>query len=133
MASLIIVEGPNPGREFLLPPGCSIIGRQHDVAVVLESLAASRQHAEISLEGNDCYIQDLGSSNGTYVNGQRINGRTLLTDQDTLQIGPYVFSFRPDEPDAESDEPIIRASVAAQPSNSTLFTDNPAYKLQVVL
>src|SRR5437867_12811190 len=111
MASLIIVEGPNPGREFLLPPGCSIIGRQHDVAVVLESLAASRQHAEIRLEGNDCYIQDLGSSNGTYVNGQRIKGRTLLTGQDTLQIGPYVLSFRRDGPEWESPGPSLRATV----------------------
>lgn len=133
MASLIIVEGPNPGREFQLPPGRSIIGRQHDSVVVLESLAASRQHAEVTLEGNDCYIQDLGSSNGTYVNGQRITGRTLLTDQDRFQIGPYVFTFRPDEIEADSDEPIIRVSVAAQPSNHTLFSDNPAYKLQVVL
>jgi serine phosphatase RsbU (regulator of sigma subunit) len=132
MASLMTLDGPCAGREFPLESGCSVIGRQPDVAVQLESLAVSRQHAQIVCEGSACYVEDLGSSNGTYVNGQRIEGRQLLTEQDTLQLGPYVFALR-NAPFVEGDEPIIRASVAALPSNHTLFVDNPGYKLQVVL
>jgi serine phosphatase RsbU (regulator of sigma subunit) len=134
MASLITQEGPNPGREFLLEPGRSVVGRQPDVTVFLESLAVSRQHAAIVCDGDGCFVEDLGSSNGTYINGQPINGRARLTDGDRLQIGPYVFALQNESTGTnEPDEPIIRASVAAQPSNHTLFTDNPAYKLQVVL
>jgi serine phosphatase RsbU (regulator of sigma subunit) len=134
MASLITREGPEPGRVFHLGPDRSLVGRQPDAAIFLESLAVSRQHAEISFEANECYVHDLGSSNGTYVNGKLITGPTRLTPHDTLQIGPYVFSLvqEADSP-AESDEPIIRDSVAVRPTNQTLYTNNPAYKLQVVL
>jgi phosphoserine phosphatase RsbU/P len=134
MARLIAVEGPEPGREFPLEPGLSLIGRQFDAVVFLEELAVSRQHATVIWERGGYFVEDLGSSNGTYVNGQRVAGRHPLTESDRLQIGPYVLVLRCDEPVAPTpDEPIIRVSVAAQPSNSTLFTDNPAYKLQVVL
>jgi serine phosphatase RsbU (regulator of sigma subunit) len=132
MASLIILEGPSDVREFTLRPGVSIIGRQPDSAVQLESLAVSRQHAQIVCEDGACFIEDLDSSNGTFVNGQAITGRTRLSERDTLQIGPYLFALR-DQPTTEPDEPIIRASVPVQPSNQTLYADNPAYKLQVVL
>jgi serine phosphatase RsbU (regulator of sigma subunit) len=134
MASLVTLEGPNPGREFLLEPGRSVVGRQPDVTVFLESLAVSRQHAAIVCDDGGCFVEDLGSSNGTYINGQPINGRVRLTDDDRLQIGPYVLALQSETGGtAEADIPIIRDSVAAQPSNHTLFTDNPAYKLQVVL
>jgi serine phosphatase RsbU (regulator of sigma subunit) len=135
MARLVALEGPEPGREFPLEPGTSLIGRQYDAAVFLEALAVSRHHATIFQDADGCVVEDLGSSNGTYVNGQRIEGRCRLTELDKLQIGPYVLALQSDSPTAapDSDDPIIRVSVTAQPSNHTLFTDNPAYKLQVVL
>src|SRR5262245_43547409 len=134
MARLIALEGPEPGREFPLKPGPSLIGRQFDAVVFLEELAVSRQHAVVIWDGGGYFVEDLGSSNGTFVNGQRVAGRHPLTESDRLQIGPYVLTLRCDEPAMPTpDEPIIRASVAAQPSNSTLYTDNPAYKLQVVM
>jgi serine phosphatase RsbU (regulator of sigma subunit) len=135
MARLFTLEGPIAGREFNLALGTSLIGRQPDSQVLLESLAVSRHHAALVVSESGCFVEDLGSSNGTFVNGQRIEGRHLFGEQDTLQIGPYKFSLRTDPPPLtpEADEPIIRASVAVQPTNLTLFADNPAYKLQVVL
>jgi sigma-B regulation protein RsbU (phosphoserine phosphatase) len=134
MASLLTVKGPNPGRRFPLDSAATIVGRQPDAGVYLESLAVSRQHARVSYERGTVFIEDLGSSNGTYVNGHRIAGRVLLTDRDTLQIGPYELSLMLD-PDSNPADPgqIIRASVEAQLSNHTLFSQNPAHKLQVML
>ncbi len=89
MPSLVTVKGPNPGRRFPLDDLNSIIGRQPDAAIYLESLAVSRHHARIVCENGVYFVEDTGSSNGTYVNGHKIAGRVPLGERDTLQIGPY--------------------------------------------
>ncbi len=134
MTSLVTTKGPNPGRRFPLDDKPAIIGRQPDAAIYLESLAVSRLHARIVCEDGVYFVEDTGSSNGTYVNGHRIAGRVPLSERDTLQIGPYELNLAVD-PASNSTEPaqIIRARVDAQPSNHTLFAHNPAQKLQVVL
>jgi serine phosphatase RsbU (regulator of sigma subunit) len=134
MATLVTLQGPNAGRHFRLGDGASLIGRMPNAAVYLDSLAVSRQHARVVSDGGGFFVEDLGSSNGTYLNGRPIEGRMPLTENDTLQVGPYVLALRP-EPTPAPTEPdqIIRARVAATPGNHTLFLQNPAYKLQVVL
>jgi phosphoserine phosphatase RsbU/P len=112
----------------------ALIGRQPDVAVYLDSLSVSRHHARIVNQPDGCFIEDLGSSNGTYVNGLRIDGRAPLTERDELRIGPYTFYLHTERPPPPSaPDPIIRARVDAAATNSTLFSHNAAYKLQVVL
>jgi serine phosphatase RsbU (regulator of sigma subunit) len=137
MASLVTIRGPNIGQRFALDRDGALIGRQPDAAIYLESLAVSRQHAIIRCDGGTWFVEDMGSSNGTFLNGTRVNGRTELSERDDLQIGPYVLHLqieRPTPPPGPDDrEPIVRASISAQSSNHTLFTQNPAYKLQVVL
>jgi serine phosphatase RsbU (regulator of sigma subunit) len=134
MATLVTLQGPNPGRHFRLAGGASLIGRMPNAAVYLDSLAVSRQHARVVHLDGGYFVEDLGSSNGTFLNGQLIERRTPLTEHDTLQVGPYVLALRPDPapPAAEPDQ-IIRARVPASPTNHTLYLQNPAYKLQVVL
>jgi sigma-B regulation protein RsbU (phosphoserine phosphatase) len=134
MASLITRQGPNPGRRFPLSEPAVVVGRQPDAEVYLESLAVSRQHARILCENDTYAVEDLGSSNGTFVNGNRVQGRVALKEGDALQIGPYIFDLRVDIsiPASDTDQ-IIRATVDAFPSNQTLYSQNPAYKLQVVL
>ena len=134
MATLVTLQGPNAGRHFRLGDGASLIGRMPNAAIYLDSLAVSRQHARVLSADGAFFVEDLGSSNGTYVNGRSVEGRMLLTENDTLQIGPYVLALRP-EPAPPPTEPdhIIRARVAATPANHTLFLQNPGYKLQVVL
>jgi serine phosphatase RsbU (regulator of sigma subunit) len=135
MAALVTIQGPNAGQRFALDGSDSLeIGRQGDSAVYLESLAVSRQHARIRRRDGGFVVEDAGSSNGTYVNGRRIQGPVPLTERDTLQIGPYVLALRNDPaPDAVEGAPVVRARVDALPSNFTLFSQNPAHKLQVVL
>jgi sigma-B regulation protein RsbU (phosphoserine phosphatase) len=137
MVSLVTIKGPNAGQCFALNGDSLLIGRQEDVSIYLDSLAVSRQHARIERHGGEYYIEDVGSSNGTFLNGKRIAGATLITEKDVLQIGPYVLRLRPDPPPPPSSPPlpdqIIRAQISAEPSNHTLFHQNPAQKLQVVL
>jgi serine phosphatase RsbU (regulator of sigma subunit)/pSer/pThr/pTyr-binding forkhead associated (FHA) protein len=136
MATLVIVQGPESGKQFPLDSGSSLIGRQPDAPVFLEALAVSRQHAQIVREDETFYIEDVGSSNGTFLNGKPVSGRTDLTEHDTVQIGPYLLVLRPDPPEPPSDtgsDPAIRVQVSATPSNHTIYAQNPAHKLQVVL
>jgi sigma-B regulation protein RsbU (phosphoserine phosphatase) len=134
MATLITVQGPNPGRPFPLDPRRSLIGRRPDSTVFLESLAVSREHAAVLCEDDAYYVEDVGSSNGTFVNGRKIAGRVPFTENDTLQIGPYTFALQPSpgRQPADSDM-IIRTQVNAAANNLTLYSQNPALKLQVVL
>src|SRR5947209_7213400 len=132
MPTLVILQGPEPGRQFDLDQPTALIGRQPDAAVYLESLAVSRQHAQIVRENGECFVEDVGSSNGTFVNGQQLKGRVALTEHDTLQVGPYLMVLRPDPPMGRDSDPAIRVQVNAIPSNLTLYTQNPAHKLQVV-
>jgi len=135
MANLITLQGPNAGRHFRLGEDPSLIGRQPDAAVYLDSLAVSRQHARVLRVDGTYFVEDLGSSNGTYLNGRPIERRMPLTEHDTLQIGPYVLALRPQPAPPPKNDPdrVIRTRVAATPSNQTLYLQNPAYKLQVVL
>lgn len=137
MASLVTIRGPNPGQRFALTGDALLIGRQEDADIVLESLAVSRQHARISCRDDKYIVEDVGSSNGTFVNSRRISGPTPLAEGDCLQIGPYILNLCADppvqpEPPSLPDQ-MIRAQVVAAPSSSTLLGQNPAYKLQVVL
>ncbi|HKB40297.1 MAG TPA: SpoIIE family protein phosphatase [Gemmataceae bacterium] len=134
MSTLVTVQGPNTGRTFSLDPRRSLIGRRPDSTIFLESLAVSREHAQLSCQDGAYFIEDLGSSNGTWVNGKKIAGRVALGEKDSLQIGPYVLALRqaPTARQTESDQ-IIRTQVNATPNNLTLYAQNPALKLKVVL
>jgi sigma-B regulation protein RsbU (phosphoserine phosphatase) len=137
MASLLTIKGPNPGQRFALTGDSLLIGRQEEAAIFLESLAVSRQHARILCHGGEYFVEDVGSSNGTFVNGRRINGPIRLSEGDALQIGPYVLNLSADPPAPPDPIPlpdqIIRAQISATPSSAMLLEHNPAYKLQVVL
>src|SRR5262249_6167517 len=95
MALLITLQGPEIGRKYALNTSPAILGRQLDCTICLDAKAVSRQHAQILCENGNYFVEDLQSSNGTFVNGTRILGKTPLTERDTLQIGPYTFALRP--------------------------------------
>src|SRR5262245_29919582 len=96
MAILITLQGPEVGRKFPLDADRVILGRQYDATICLTGKAVSRQHAQITQRDSSYFVEDLDSSNGTFVNGIRIHPRSpmILTDQDNLQIGPYLFGLR---------------------------------------
>lgn len=82
------------GRRRELLPGASTMGRSHRCEVVLPDPSASRQHALISLEGGRVTVQDLGSSNGTLVNGSVTQGEVEIQDGDLVLVGETEVQVR---------------------------------------
>jgi hypothetical protein len=70
-----------------LPPGQYVVGRSPDCDVVIASGRASRQHARVVVDDGGATIEDLGTSNGTYINGGPIRGKRALADADFVVIG----------------------------------------------
>jgi sigma-B regulation protein RsbU (phosphoserine phosphatase) len=96
MATLRIVQGVEPGKRFPLTAERSTIGRSSDCEVSLDVAAVSRRHAEVIRRGADFIVEDLGSRNGTYVNGLRIAGSTTLSNGDLIGICDQEFAFEAD-------------------------------------
>ena len=91
--SLEVVEGAGAGRMVALGPGATI-GRGRDADLVLADELVSRRHAQVVPSGPGAVVEDLGSRNGTFVNGQLIHGPTRLEPGDQLQLGVTLVELR---------------------------------------
>ena len=89
---LLTPEGAPPQR-IPLSQHPVLIGRTGPAAVVLEGSTVSRRHCEITRQGAQVVIVDLGSTNGTYVNGTRIEALVPLADGDTITIGAHTLRY----------------------------------------
>jgi pSer/pThr/pTyr-binding forkhead associated (FHA) protein len=91
-ALLLVKRGPNAGSTFLIEEPSTSLGRSPDSAVFLDDVTVSRKHAEIRRQGEEFFVHDLGSLNGTYVNGERVDV-TKLAPGDEVQIGKFKLVF----------------------------------------
>lgn len=92
-ATLVIrAGGGRAGESFLVNRPRLTVGRRPDSDVFLDDVTVSRDHAVIVRRGQEYYLDDCGSLNGTYVNRQRIESQRL-SDGDELQIGKYKLAF----------------------------------------
>ncbi|MGI9019105.1 MAG: FHA domain-containing protein, partial [Solirubrobacterales bacterium] len=89
---LVVREGEEAGREIPLA-GAVTIGRGEDADLVMADTGISRAHARVTPEGVGAVIEDLGSSNGTFVNGERVDDPRRLRDGDQIQLGSAVLAF----------------------------------------
>ena len=87
LTSLVVIAGVAIGESFPIHDGATTIGRGRDAVVKLLDEGVSRAHARIHRDDDGVSVEDLGSRNGTYVNGVAITGRTPLREGDKLQIG----------------------------------------------
>jgi DNA-binding winged helix-turn-helix (wHTH) protein len=81
-------------REIALRPGENFLGRDEDSIAWIDDALVSRRHARIVIDDNGAILEDLGSKNGTYLRGKRIEGPAKLADGDQLTIGPASMTFR---------------------------------------
>ena len=81
-------------REIALAPGEHILGRSNDAAVFIDDVNVSRQHARITVVDDGATLEDLGSKNGTTLNGAVIEGPTRLADGAVIVLGATVLKFR---------------------------------------
>ncbi|MEN8040578.1 MAG: FHA domain-containing protein [Actinomycetota bacterium] len=86
--ALTIEGGPRTGLTYVLGPGNITAGRGAETAIFLPDVTVSREHVRFSVDKNGLSMSDLGSTNGTYVNGQRLSAGTL-SEGDELMIGKF--------------------------------------------
>ncbi|MCX7703874.1 MAG: AAA family ATPase, partial [Planctomycetota bacterium] len=94
MARLVVVEGEMKGTLFRLLDEGAVVGRSVSANIRLNDTEVSRQHSKVVKEGDAYYIEDMGSRNGTIVNGERIEGRRLLKDGDRIRVGKTLLEFQ---------------------------------------
>jgi pSer/pThr/pTyr-binding forkhead associated (FHA) protein len=90
-AKLLVIQGKPQGKTLTFPPGEYVFGRGTECHVRPNSEWVSRQHCALRVEDEEAYVRDLGSRNGTLVNGQLIQAEQTLKHGDQLQVGPLVF------------------------------------------
>jgi signal transduction histidine kinase len=88
---LVCVVGPDLGRSFPLRKESVLLGRGEDADITVASTDTSRHHARITVATRDLAIEDLGSRNGTQVNGMDVKGLVPLQVGDRVQIGSTIF------------------------------------------
>lgn len=92
MATLHVLQGPDKGRTYRTGTERALIGR-HAEQIQLTDHSVSRQHAELTPQNGSWIITDLGSSNGTFINGRRISSPTVLHHGDQVKVGASLMVF----------------------------------------
>ena len=91
-ALLIAQRGPSSGSRFLLDQDLTLAGRHPNADIFLDDVTVSRRHVEFLRSNGGFEVRDLGSMNGTYLNGTRVEG-SLLANGDVVQVGKYHLTF----------------------------------------
>ncbi|HYG78476.1 MAG TPA: FHA domain-containing protein [Planctomycetota bacterium] len=128
MAKLVFKSGPYSGKSVALPLGKSLtMGRNRDLELPLPDMKLSRRHCQILYSGEKCILKDLGSTNGTFVNGTRLTDEVELNDFDRIVLGdteiefhyaekvplPHNFDPAGADPFGLDDDPLTGAAVPA--------------------
>lgn len=104
---------PN-GQEHPLPMNGATIGRAAECDIVIASKNVSREHARLRREGRRWFVEDMGSTNGTYLNDARVIRATDIRDGDALTFGDVIFTFHdPDSTVRETPIPDLEVDSAA--------------------
>lgn len=91
--TLVVVEGRRAGQRVAVPSGETTLGRDELSELVLDDEGVSRHHALLIRAADTVTIQDVGSTNGTWVNGQQVRDARELHPGDRVQLGVAVFAF----------------------------------------
>lgn len=110
--NLVLYKKNGTRKSIPLPSSVTVIGRRADCDLYAPLLSVSKRHCQLNCDDGALRIRDLGSRNGTYVNGERINGETELKAGDRVKIGPLTFLFQIDGEPANSEiaEPAAQKS-----------------------
>ncbi len=111
MAALLLLTGPQAGRRHEVQ-GEVFIGRSPSCTISLEDAKVSRRHVRLEIEDGQAKVADLGSRNGTLVNGEKLEAEIVLLPGDRLQVGDSTILF----------EPSARASLSDREADGELHT-----------
>ena len=122
MASIQVIQGPDKGQTFELRTGENVIGR-HSRTVQLSDGTISRSHSRLEQENGDWVLEDLGSANGTYLNGVRLKRPTEVNGGDQIRCGSSLLVFGGGEPvqpavDVDEEGNLVDAAIVARVPSS---------------
>jgi len=93
VAFLVVTAGHRAGTRFPIAGDQATVGRHPDSDVFLDDITVSRRHVDLVATETGYTLSDVGSLNGTYVNGQRIDGEVMLTNGDEVQVGKFKLLY----------------------------------------
>jgi uncharacterized RDD family membrane protein YckC len=111
-----------------LAPGEYTVGRSQQCDVTVDHETVSRQHARLYVEEHRAFIEDLGSSNGTFINGKPIQGRTPLAHRDRLHLGKALIEVELPTPPSEAPTMMLTDQPAppSPPPDATIAFETPS-------
>jgi len=125
MAVKFVMFKDGSRHDFDLPDGATTLGRREDCGLRVPVSDVSRNHCQITVEGEKVSIKDLGSANGTYVNDQRI-GEQSLRPGDLVKVGPCVFTVQINGRPAEIVSPEELAAFDEEDGSGEIASSPPA-------
>lgn len=122
---LVMSQGPQPGQSFMLDKNWLTLGRDPSNDITINDPQVSRQHARITRQGRMTVIEDLGSTNGTFVNGMRLTGPHVMSNGDVIGLGDAVtLTYYEEDQRADATETVV-GRVAAAPPPTTAYRLSP--------
>jgi len=109
---LVMHSGPTPGKIFPMEGDVITIGREAGNGIVINDAEVSRKHTQFVFQGGKYIVTDLGSTNGTFVNGQRLTGQHILQPGEVISLGEQIN--------------LLFESIAQIDPNATMLSSNRA-------
>lgn len=114
MAKIIVTLDANLIKVVPLSKERMTLGRRPYNDIVMDNLAVSGEHAALQAIGSEYYIEDLNSTNGTYINSKKIK-RQMLQTGDTIEIGKYTIKYAHENQDADAKKPSASTNLGGAP------------------
>ncbi len=122
----VMRSGPTPGATYSLEGDQLVIGRDSSSGVAINDAEVSRKHARLTFQGGKYVLEDLGSTNGTFVNGQRLGSAVVLKSGDVVSLGEQiVLMYESLSADAGETMAASRKAVAARPAPAPMPSPAP--------
>ncbi len=119
---LSVRQGPRPNLVFELDQERYSIGREAGNEIVIEDPQVSRRHAQLTRQGSSYLLEDIGSTNGTYVNGKRVTAPVLLANNDTIGLADTVVLAVQAPLTMDEDSTVVNDSASYVPPTQPAFT-----------
>jgi predicted component of type VI protein secretion system len=129
---LVVGQGPHKGKEIPVSTQAKyVIGRGEGCHLRPASQAISKRHCSIEVRDGKCYLEDLNSTNGTFINDEQLKGEREIRDGDMVKIGPLDFVVRlivaaPVAAAAPTPAPALAAAVPSAPAAAAPAAPPPA-------
>ncbi|MGE3316783.1 MAG: FHA domain-containing protein [Planctomycetaceae bacterium] len=132
-AKLKVVGGKHHGKSIAVPKGKFLIGREQDCQLRPNSELVSRHHCVINIDDFTVRLRDLGSTNGTFVNGNRVRGEVTLKAGDRVRVGKLDFEILIPDPNAVETAPVVTGdssrSLSSTSETTQLSTSETSFEI----